>query len=74
MFNHDILTFGTVDENFNGGIRVHLMNLSDTDYNVKRGDRIAQLVVTQIVYVMLDKVSELEETDRNSNGFGSTGR
>lgn len=74
MFNHDILTFGTVDENFNGGIRVHLMNLSDIDYNVKRGDRIAQLVVTQIVYVMLDKVSELEETDRNSNGFGSTGR
>lgn len=74
MFNHDILTFGTIDQPYRGEIMVHMMNLSDTDYNVKRGDKIAQLVVGQIIYVRLDKVSELSETDRGENGFGSTGR
>ena len=73
MFKHEILTFGTVDESFTGEIRVHLMNLSDEDYCVKRGDKIAQLVVTQIVYVQIDNVKELDETDRGAQGFGSTG-
>lgn len=74
MFNHEILTFGTVDESFTGEIKVHLMNLSDEDYNVRRGDKIAQLVVGKIEYVEIDEVTHLDETDRGTRGFGSSGR
>lgn len=74
MFKHDLLTFGTVDQPYTGEIMIHMFNLGKTDYNVKRGDKIAQMSVTKIVYEPLEEVDELSESDRGSAGFGSTGR
>ena len=65
---------GTVDEGYRGEICVTMVNTSRKDYEVKAGDRIAQLVVapvSRVVVVECDCV--LDGTDRGSNGFGSTG-
>lgn len=67
--------FGTVDEGYRGEICVTMVNTSRKDYEIKAGDRIAQLVVappvTRVVVVECDCV--LDGTDRGSDGFGSTG-
>jgi len=63
---------GTIDSDYRGEIKVILFNFSSEDFNVKRGDRIAQLVITSVVQVDLEEVESLEETDRNKGGFGST--
>lgn len=65
---------GVVDVGFNGSIRVKLYNHSDTDYEVKRGDKITQLVIIPILTPELELVNNLDETERGENGFGSTGR
>ena len=63
---------GTIDSDYRGEIKVILFNLSNKDYKIKKGDRIAQLVITSVVQVDLEEVESLEETDRNKGGFGST--
>lgn len=73
MFKHDLLTFGTVDEGYSSEIMIHMFNLSGRDYFVKRGDKIAQLVTTKVVYEPVEIVDHIEGGDRGSNGFGSTG-
>lgn len=74
MFNHDITTDGTVDEDYTGSINVKLFNNSHQPIYFSAGDKVAQLVVLPCVIEELEIVDELEETERGENGFGSTGR
>ena len=71
---HDILSTGLIDEGYTGEIKVKLYNHGDSDFYVYPGDKISQLVIIPVRYEPVELVEELEETDRGSNGFGSTGR
>ncbi|KAF7283978.1 hypothetical protein GWI33_022796 [Rhynchophorus ferrugineus] len=64
---------GVVDEDYRGVIKVVLFNHSDLDFEVKKGDRIAQLICERIFYPDLVEVEELSDTNRGEGGFGSTG-
>ena len=66
-------TPGTIDSDYRGEVKVILANLGDEYFEVKRGDRIAQLVPAQVQRAVLAEVDELDETRRGSGGFGSTG-
>jgi len=72
---HDVVSLGgTIDEPYRGGIVVKLYNLGKEDYVFKRGDKVAQLVIMPYLAPKLKLVDSLDETDRGSNGFGSSGR
>lgn len=64
---------GTIDADYRGEVRVALINLGKIAYTIKRGDRIAQLVLAPVVQAQLELVTELEETVRGGGGFGHTG-
>jgi dUTP pyrophosphatase len=64
---------GTIDADYRGEVRVILQNGGDEDFVIKRGDRIAQLVVAPVVAVAWDEVAELGDTQRGEGGFGHTG-
>jgi dUTP pyrophosphatase len=64
---------GTVDSDYRGEVKVGLVNLSDAPYTIRRGDRIAQMVVAPVTYVAWRQVASLDETERGAGGFGSTG-
>ena len=64
---------GTIDAGYRGEIKVILLNGTDKDFVVRRGDRIAQLVVQEFVHGDIVEVSSLVDTERSTNGFGSTG-
>ena len=66
-------TPGTIDADYRGEIKVILINLSDKSFIVKKGLRIAQMVLCPIVKAELKEVETLENTVRGSGGFGSTG-
>lgn len=74
MCNHGIVTDGTIDAHYTGSIRVCLFNHGTSKYEVKAGDKIAQLVIVPCLLPKLEVVDSLEDTDRGDNGFGSTGR
>ena len=74
MVNHGIKTDGTIDAHYTGPIKVCLFNQGGSKYEVKAGDKIAQLVIVPCLLPTLEVVDSLEETDRGDNGFGSTGR
>jgi len=65
---------GTIDADYRGEVRVILVNLGDAPFTIRRGDRIAQAIVAPVVQVAIAEVAALDETDRGSGGFGSTGR
>lgn len=68
-------TPGLIDAGYRGEIKVLLVNLDPTDaFEVVRGERIAQLVVQQVAQVELVEVATLDDTERGTGGFGSTGR
>jgi len=67
-------TPGTIDHDYRGEVKVILANLGDEPFEIARGDRIAQLVPAPVQRATLDEVADLDETDRGSGGFGSTGR
>jgi dUTP pyrophosphatase len=67
-------TPGTVDSDYRGEIRVVLINLSAEEQLIQPGERIAQLVIQKVEKAAWQQVEVLEETARNSGGFGSTGR
>ena len=72
---HDIVSCGgVVDEGFTGSIRVKLYNLGHEAYTFYPGDKIAQLVIMPYLTPELELVDELDETERGSRGFGSSGR
>ena len=64
---------GTVDEDFTGEIGVILINHSNIDFEIKKGDRIAQIVLLKTQRIEWQYVNELPTTDRGSGGFNSTG-
>ena len=64
---------GTIDADYRGEVQVILANLSATPFSLKRGERIAQLVVAPVVRAALVEVEVLPTTTRGSGGFGSTG-
>jgi dUTP pyrophosphatase len=64
---------GTIDADYRGEIGVILINLSNEDFTIENGERIAQLVVAKHERANWEEVDVLEETDRGSGGFGSTG-
>ena len=66
-------TPGTIDADYRGEIGVILINLSNEDFVVEKGMRIAQLVISPVVQAELVEVEELDETLRGQGGFGSTG-
>ena len=63
---------GWIDSDYRGELKVELKNLSSKPYKVSPGDRIAQLVILPLVDVEVESALNLEETERNSSGFGST--
>ncbi|XP_023270389.1 deoxyuridine 5'-triphosphate nucleotidohydrolase, mitochondrial [Seriola lalandi dorsalis] len=65
---------GVVDEDYRGNVGVVLFNFGKDKFDVKKGDRIAQLVCERICYPDLVEQETLDETDRGAGGFGSTGR
>lgn len=67
-------TPGTIDSDYRGLLRVLLINLGDKPYTVRRGDRIAQLIVSPVSRALLMESEELPETVRNEGGFGHTGK
>jgi dUTP pyrophosphatase len=67
-------TPGTIDSDYRGEVKVILANLGDEPFAIARGDRIAQLVPAPVQRATLDEVAELDDTQRGSGGFGSTGR
>lgn len=66
-------TPGTVDSDYRGEVKVILINHSDDNFTIARGDRIAQLVVSPVTLARWQEVEELDDTQRGSGGFGSTG-
>ena len=65
---------GTIDADYRGEVKVILINLSDTDFVIKSGDRIAQLVIAKCEQMEVDEVQTLSETERGAGGFGHTGK
>jgi dUTP pyrophosphatase len=65
---------GTIDADYRGEIKIAAINLGTRPYTFRRGDRIAQMVVKKVYVARLDIVEELEETKRNTGGFGHTGK
>ncbi|MEI6889354.1 MAG: dUTP diphosphatase [Bacteroidales bacterium] len=66
-------TPGTIDADYRGEVKVILVNLSNEDFVVKDGDRIAQMIIAAHEQAEWMQVEELEETSRGAGGFGSTG-
>ena len=65
---------GTIDADYRGEVKVILINLSDTDFVIKSGDRIAQLVIAKHEQMEVVEVQTLSETERGAGGFGHTGK
>jgi dUTP pyrophosphatase len=64
---------GTIDSDYRGEVKVGLINLGPADYTLRRGERIAQMVIQRVAQACIRVVAELDETQRNDGGFGSTG-
>lgn len=67
-------TPGTIDAGYRGEVGCIMFNAGDSAYEVKRGDRIAQMVIAALPDVELIQADELSETKRSTGGFGSTGK
>jgi len=67
-------TPGTIDSDYRGEIKVILINLSDQEFEINNGDRIAQLILNSIEKVSWQNIQVLQETQRGEGGFGSTGK
>lgn len=66
-------TPGTIDSDYRGELKVLLANFGDDDFEIKNGDRIAQIIVAPVTLGDFVQVESLSETERGSGGFGSTG-
>ncbi|HEY7798004.1 MAG TPA: dUTP diphosphatase [Hyphomonadaceae bacterium] len=65
---------GTIDADYRGEVKVILINLGQEPFVIKRGERIAQMIIAPVTRAELRAVSVLDETSRGAGGFGSTGR
>lgn len=68
-----INTPGTIDPDYRGDVGVILVNISNEDFVVKPGDRIAQMVINKFEQAKFEVVEELDETERGEGGYGHTG-
>ena len=66
-------TPGTIDADYRGEVKVILINLGEEDFTIRRGDRIAQLVIAPVTRAGWAEVESLDDTARGAGGFGSTG-
>ncbi|MET0248601.1 MAG: dUTP diphosphatase [Sphingobium sp.] len=66
-------TPGTIDADYRGELKIILINLGDAPFVIARGDRVAQLVAAPVQMARFAEVEELDETERGTGGFGSTG-
>lgn len=66
-------TPGTIDSGYRGEVGVILINLGDADFVIKKGDKIAQIVIAPVTQPEVVETAEIDETDRGAGGFGSTG-
>lgn len=64
---------GTIDADYRGELKVLLVNLSDIDFTINNGDRIAQMIISNYVKINWTNTESLSETKRGSGGFGHTG-
>jgi dUTP pyrophosphatase len=75
QFKHGIMAFpGIIDNMYRGDMGIRLLNFSDIDYEVKKGDRIAQFVLYPLAIVSTGWADEIQETERGEKGFGSSGK
>ena len=74
MVKKGCLTDGTIDSGYTGSIGVILFNLSEESVEIKKGEKIAQIVIERVYTPKLEQVDELEATERGDSGFGSTGQ
>ncbi len=65
---------GTIDSDYRGELMVIILNTGDEDFAIKKGDRIAQAVIKEILQADFAVVDELDSTERGAGGFGSTGK
>ncbi|MFH1626456.1 MAG: dUTP diphosphatase [Pseudomonadota bacterium] len=65
---------GTIDADYRGELKVIAINFGTEPFAVRRGDRIAQMIINRVCHASLELTSELERTERDSSGFGHTGR
>jgi dUTP pyrophosphatase len=65
---------GTIDADYRGEVKVLLVNLSDTEFTINDGERIAQMVVAKHEQINWEQVTVLEDSTRGAGGFGSTGK
>lgn len=73
-FNRYVYVFpGTIDSDYRGEIKVQIINHGTDPFEVRRGDRIAQLVIAPVVRAVLKMSPQLAQSERGSGGFGSTG-
>ena len=66
-------TPGTIDADYRGEVKIIIINLSRSDFEIKRGDRIAQMVIQPVVTACWEEVSDLPDSERMDGGFGHTG-
>lgn len=66
-------TPGTIDTDYRGELKILLVNLSNEDFIINHGERVAQLIIAKFEQPKLTLVDSLDETDRSTGGFGSTG-
>jgi dUTP pyrophosphatase len=64
---------GTIDSDYRGEVKILVINLGKESVTLKRGDRVAQLLISPVVQAKIQKVSKLDETRRGEGGFGHTG-
>lgn len=67
-------TPGTIDADYRGEVKIILINLSDTDFTISSGDRIAQIIFAKCEQMEVVNVETLSETERGAGGFGHTGK
>jgi dUTP pyrophosphatase len=65
---------GTIDADYRGEVKIILVNHGQEPFTIRRGERIAQMVISRVLAAAWDEVAELAETGRNHGGFGHTGR
>ena len=72
--NHGIdILAGVIDSGYRGELLIPLINHSSNEYTINKTERVAQLILIEIPEVKIEVTSDLDESDRNSKGFGSTG-
>ena len=65
---------GTIDSDYRGEVMIPAINLGNKKYTLKRGDRIAQMIIKRVYHARIEVVEQLDKTVRNTGGFGHTGK